>query len=53
MRLFALNRDLSGHDARDHVRAIFSVDEPTAAATCKAYVESGAVVELRRRPAFR
>jgi hypothetical protein len=48
-----VHRDLSDHDARDHVRAMFSVDEPTAAATCKVYVESGAVVKLRRRPAFR
>src|ERR1700712_1761533 len=51
MRLFALNRDLSSHDSRDHVRTMFAVDEPTAAAIRKAYVESGelsAVVELRR-----
>jgi hypothetical protein len=51
MRLFALNRDLSCPDSRDHVRAMFVVDEPTAVAIRKAYLESGelsAVIELRR-----
>jgi hypothetical protein len=53
MRLFALNRDLSRHDSKDHVaHTMFIVDEPTAAAIRKAYLESGelsAMVELRRR----
>jgi hypothetical protein len=51
MRLFALNRHLSCDDSRDHVRTMFVVDGPTAAAIRKAYLESGelsAVVELRR-----
>jgi hypothetical protein len=50
MRLFALNRDLSCPNSPDHVRTMFIVDEPTAAAIRKAYLESGepsAVVELR------
>jgi hypothetical protein len=42
---------LAAPGPRPHVRVMFVVDEPTAAAIRKAYVESGelsAVVELRR-----